>query len=455
MDKFYHIENKILKKIIPNNDDKKNLELTIISLKKLINNEIKNKNLPLKIELVGSTAKDTYLKDNLDIDIFLLFPRSFPRIELEKNSLDIGRKLLQNYEESYAEHPYIRGYYKNYKVEIVPCYEIENASQKLSAVDRTPLHTKYIEKHLLNIQKNQVRLLKQFLIGIGCYGAEADVEGFSGYLCEILILKFGTFRNLIENASKWKKGVELSLTIDNNNNFKTPLTFIDPIDDERNVSSALSIDKFNIFILACNNYIKNPSINFFFPNKIEPWSLNKINFEISKQKAFFIGIIFPKPDIIIENLYPQIRKAAKSIMYSTKRYGFKIFDVKYNLDENQKKIFIIIKTDNKPISKSYIHEGPPLDRKKNVDDFILKWKNNLKAIENPYKKNNRIYVELKRDFLDIEEYLKSNILNFSLGKHLDKIEIDRIKIVGIDKLIIDNLRYFWTEYLDGKKPWER
>ena len=96
-----------------------------------------------------------------------------------------------------------------------------------------------------------------------------------------------------------------------------------------------------------------------------------------------------------------------------------------------------------------------MDRKNNVDDFILKWENNPKAIKNPYKKNNRIYVELKRDFVNIEEYLKSNILNFSLGKHLDKIEIDRIKIVGMDKLIIDNLRYFWTEYLDGKMPWER
>ena len=97
---------------------------------------------------------------------------------------------MDNSEESYAEHPYIRGYYKNYKIEIVPCYKIEKASQKLSAVDRTPLHTQFIKENLKENQKKEVRLLKQFLIGIDWYGAEADVEGFSGYLCEILILTF-------------------------------------------------------------------------------------------------------------------------------------------------------------------------------------------------------------------------------------------------------------------------
>jgi tRNA nucleotidyltransferase (CCA-adding enzyme) len=452
-----NIEKKVLKEITPNNKDVSNLNIVIKNLKKIINNEIKSNKIPAKIELVGSTAKNTYLKNNLDIDIFLLFPKSYPKIKFEKQILNIGRKILKNPEESYAEHPYIRGNYEKYKVEIVPCYKIENASQKLSAVDRTPLHTKYIKKNLSNSQRKEVRIFKQFLIGIGCYGAEADVEGFSGYLCEILILKFGNFRNLIKNASHWDYGEKFSLRNDDLNKykFKTPLIFIDPVDNERNVSSALSKSQFKLFILACKNYLINPNIHFFFPNKIEPWNLKKIKSKIRNQEAKFIGIILPKPNIIKENLYPQIRKAVKSIIISSKRYGFKIYDVLYYLDEIDEKIFIIIKLDKKPISVSFIHNGPPLSHKENVDDFVRKWKNNSRIIKEPFIKENRIFVELKRDFVNIEDFLRYNILNLSLGKHLDKIDIKKINIVNIDKLIVRNLSCFWTEYLDGKMSWER
>jgi tRNA nucleotidyltransferase (CCA-adding enzyme) len=454
MNKHDDIETKILKKINPTENDRKNLKSAINNLKISINDYIKNNDLPIKIELVGSTAKDTYLRENLDIDIFLLFPKSYNKKELENISLLIGRKLLKDYEESYAEHPYIRGYYKKYKVEIVPCYDIKNASQKLSAVDRTPFHTEYIKKKISNKQKNEVRLLKQFLIGINCYGAEADIEGFSGYLCEILILKFGTFRNLINEASNWNVGIELTLTRNSKNKFKTPMTFIDPIDEERNVSSALSKNKFNNFIFACKNYIKKPSVYFFFPNKIIPWSLNKIKNEVKKQNAFFIGIVFPKPDVIIENLYPQIRKAAKSINISAKKYGFKINNINYYLSE-YKKIYIIIKLESKSISNFLIHYGPPLNHKKNVDEFISKWEDNPKTLKKPYINNNRIYVNIKRDYITIKDFLINNIDNLSLGKHLDKINLTKIKFIENEELIIEDLRIFWTNYLDGKMPWER
>jgi tRNA nucleotidyltransferase (CCA-adding enzyme) len=455
MEKIEDINKRILQEIIPTIDDINNINLTIKKLKLLIKKEIIKRKLPAQIQLVGSTAKNTYLKKNLDIDLFLLFPKSYSKVEFAKTSILIGKKILKNPEESYAEHPYIRGYFSNYKVEIVPCYKIENASQKLSAVDRTPLHTKYIKKNLTASQKNEVRLLKQFLIGVGCYGAEADIEGFSGYLCEILILKFGKFINLIKNASNWNYREEFSLNKIKKNQFKTPLIFIDPVDDERNVSSALSKEKYKLFILACKNYLKKPSINFFFPNKTDPWTLKKIKFEIKKRETLFIGLILPKPNIIIENLYPQIRKAAKSIKTSAKKYGFKIYDVFYYVEEKKRRIYIVINLDPKPLSESYTHIGPPLNHKENVEDFINKWKNNPKTVKEPYDKNDRIFVEIKREYLNIKDFLRFNIINLSLGKHLDKIDINKIRIVDVDDINIENLKCFWTEYLDGKMSWER
>jgi len=449
-----NIEKKVLKKITPNTKDKKKIESTILQLKKKVNQEIIKKKIPISIELVGSIAKDTYLKNNLDIDLFLLFPISITKKEIAINSLSIGKKVLNNTEESYAEHPYIRGYFNEYKTEIVPCYKIEKASQKLTAVDRTPLHTEYIKRNLQEFQKQEVRLIKQFFKGIGCYGAEAEIEGFSGYLCEILILKFKFFINLIKYASKWNYGEKFTLINKKIPSFDSPLIFIDPVDNDRNVASAVSLDKFNLFVFACKQYLIKPRLTYFFPNKIPSWPLTKIKNELNKKNFYYVGIIFSKPDIIDENLFPQLRKATRSIWYNCKKYGYKIHDTTFNINNPKKQIIIIIKTEKEKLSKSYIHNGPPVKLKKNVKEFKNKWEKSPKVIIKPYEKNGRIFVEVEREYTDIIEFLKNQVKNLSMGKHLDEIIKKNYEVVGLEKLLNRNLKIFWTKYLDTKKSWE-
>jgi tRNA nucleotidyltransferase (CCA-adding enzyme) len=449
------IEKKILKKIAPSLQQRTELEACIQDLKKAVQREITKRKLSISIELVGSTAKDTFLIDALDIDLFLLFPIKTPREELEKNGLIIGRAVLKNTEEGYAEHPYVKGFYQQYKTEIVPCYKIESAEQLLSAVDRTPLHTKYVKKHLLDSQKNDVRLFKQFLQGIGCYGAEAEIEGFSGYLCELLIIKYESFCNLIYNAQKWTIGERLTLSDEDFPFFDTPLTVIDPVDNNRNVASALSKEKFEIFIKACKEYVKKPCITFFFPNKVQSWSLEKIQREIEKLGSLFIGIEIEKPDIISENLHPQIRKAVCSIQDVCERNDFTILDTAFHIDDERNTIFITIKTTKEPLSEMLTHAGPPIKLKKNVHDFLQKWKNNPRAVTKPYEKDGRIYVEMERKYRDIKHLLKDQVKNLSIGKNLDVCVKKGYKIIGLDKLLNKGTKVFWTVYLDKKMPWER
>ena len=448
------IEKQILEVITPKDKDRKQLKEILKDLKQIVNSEIKITKIPASIEIVGSIAKDTYLRNDLDIDLFLTFPTKYSKEKMGKQTLEIGRKILTNTEECYAEHPYIRGFFKKYKIELVPSYKIESASQKLSAVDRTPLHTKYIKKNLKENQKQEVRLFKRFLKGIGCYGAEAEIEGFSGYLCEILILKYGSFSMLIQHAIKWKHGEKLALSDNGFPSFNTPLVFIDPVDSERNVASALSIEKFNLFIRACSEYLGKPSINFFFPNPVKPWIIEKIRNTVEKQDMLYIGVEFDKPDIIDENLYPQIRKATRAIWNTCKRYGFKIHDVIFHIDAVLDKVIIVVKTDPVALSKTFVHMGPPVKLKKYVDEFIRKWENNPKLVKDPYEEKGRIYVELEREYIEIKSFLKHQVKYLSLGKSIDKKK-KSFKIVEQSKLYRKDLRVFWTIYLDGKAPWER
>jgi len=447
------IEKKVLEKITPSPGYKKKIDRIVNEINGLIKKEIKKRNLQVTTELVGSIAKDTYLKDDLDIDFFLKFPTRYQKERIGESAISIGRAILKDTKESYAEHPYIRGFYKECKVEIVPCYKIENASQKLSAVDRTPLHTKYVKKNLPESKKIDVRLFKQFLKGIGCYGAEAEIEGFSGYLCEILIIKYESFNNLIKNVQKWRVGEKLALLKVNYPSFNTPLTFIDPVDTKRNVASAVSKEKFDVFINASKEYLKKPLLTFFFPNKIKPWSIQKIKEELDKQNFQFVGIKIKKPDIIPENLYPQVRKAARSIEDICVRYDFSIFDVPFYVGDDN--IYIIIKSKKEPLSKTKIHTGPPLKLKENASNFIKKWRDDTRVIQKPYEKNGRLYIEIKREYTQIQHLLINQIDNLSLGKSIDKIVKKKYTILEIKDLLKENLEAFWTEYLDGKMPWER
>jgi len=442
------IERTVLKKITPNKQEKRQIEQVIEALKDRVNEEIKKIKIPITLELVGSTAKDTYIQSAVDIDLFLVFPATTPREILQKKGLAIGRAILEHQEECFAEHPYVRGVFKGYKTELVPCYKIETASQKLSAVDRTPLHTRYVKEHLKETQKKEVRLIKQFLKGIGCYGAEAEIEGFSGYLCEILILRYKSFQQLIESVQNWNYGEKLTLKKGKYQEFTTPLTFIDPVDSDRNVASALSKEK---FIRACTEYKKHPRLTFFFPNEPTPWPLEKIKKELETKE--FIGIQLPKPKIISENLYPQIRKALRAIQELCERYDFTIQDTIYFVSSQH--VSLILHPTTILLPKLVLHTGPPTTLKKNADEFIHKWIDHPRTRKKPYEKNKRLYVEIEREFTDIRMLLRQQLNKLSLGKNIDLMIVKGFTIVEKKELLKDKNRLFWTTYLDQHMPWER
>ncbi len=453
MKKMNKIEKQVLNKVTPTREYHRKITEIVEEIKVILKNEIKKRKLPVTIQLVGSIAKDTYLQKNMDIDFFICFPTSYNKEFIAKNALSIGKSFLKNTEESYAEHPYLRGYYKDFYIELVPCYKIENAEQKLSAVDRTPLHTKYIIDNITESQKQEIRLLKQFLRGINCYGAEAQIQGFSGYLCEIIILFYKTFENTIKKASGWKRQTKLSLGEKDFLDFSTSLVFIDPVDSNRNVASVITKENYDLFVKACNEYIKNPRYTFFFPNPIKPWSLDKIREKINEQDCKYLGISFKKPEIIDENLYPQIRKTSRSVSENLKRYDFRVYDTSYFV--NKKYTYIIIKIYKEVLSKTMVHAGPPVIRKENAKEFLKKWENNKLVIKKPYQKDDRWFVEIKRQYIDAKKFLEKEFEKLSLGKHIDKVVYKKFTVLEIDELLSENLRFFWTKYLDDKMPWER
>ena len=207
--------------------------------------------------MVGSIAKGTYL-EGTDIDIFLVFQKG---TNLKEEGLAIARKILPEGKELYAQHPYLRGEIKGVGIDLVPCFAIDKSTESISAVDRTPFHTDWVVSNITGLE-NEVRLTKQFLKAIGAYGANSAIGGFSGYLVEILCIKYGGFLNLIKELSQWRPPVIID---EIKNAPDSPIMICDPVDHKRNVAAGVTLKGLGTAILASKSFIDKPSMNFFYP----------------------------------------------------------------------------------------------------------------------------------------------------------------------------------------------
>src|SRR5207244_3595868 len=139
--------------------------------------------------------------------------------------------------------------------------------------------------------------------------AEAKVLGFSGYLCELLVLKYGSFRGVLENSLSWRPTTVLELDRPPARTFTEPLVVVDPVDPNRNVASAVGVEQMATFVHAARAYLQAPHERFFFPRPLKPLPLPKLRALVRQRGAGLLAISIPAPTVPQPVLYPQLREA--------------------------------------------------------------------------------------------------------------------------------------------------
>jgi tRNA nucleotidyltransferase (CCA-adding enzyme) len=399
--------------------------------------------------LVGSVAKGTYLKDP-DIDLFLRFPKATPKASVESVGLRLGKAIFPRGVEKYAQHPYINGEFEGTQVDAVPCMEMDPGSQIMTAVDRTPLHTQFIRTHLSETQRDQVRYLKAFAKGIGVYGANEEVQGFSGYLCELLIVLYGDFAGTLEHAKAWKEGERLMVPgfPDAGLEYDAPLVLIDPTDWKRNVAQAVSQHNLDMFKNASSTFLLQPSIKFYFPNRPRPLA----NEEVQEFLKHFemLCISFEIPMIMVDSLSAQIRKTERSFCSLFKRNGIEVHRSAYFIKD---RAFIILAYDRGTFEKPTLHKGPPVNNP-HAKRFKDIWTGDLSVIEGPFEKEGFLYVLKRRDFHSSEELIRQNLECIGTGKNLKEVLSRSLMLTkDMDMLNLD-LREQLAVFIRVSNPWE-
>lgn len=439
------LEDDVLKKISPTPERRKAIQGSVNSLLARTKEEADKEGLGLRVSLVGSVAKDTFLREP-DIDIFILFPETVSRDRLEAVGLAIGKRILRVHEERYAEHPYVHGEWDGLEVDLVPCYQISDTALLRSAVDRTPFHTKYVQSHLREEQKGEVRLLKQFAKGIGVYGAEAKVQGFSGYLLELLVMKYGTFREVLEASAAWTRGTALSLEGEGTKKFDEPFIFYDPVDNKRNVASALSPNCLALFIFASQAYLKGPSELFFFPRQREPLELDVIRSMLDERGSGLLLVRMERPALIDDNLYPQVRRSLDGICALLSSHDFRVIDGAYHVAED---LSFVLELEELVLSRGRRHSGPPAWIE-NASSFLERW--GKKGLSRPFLEGGHWMVVAPRNHPSADDLIKVKLYTAALGSDIRKHMAAEV-LMGAEVLTEEN-RPLLSALLDKRMSWE-
>ncbi|MDE1856324.1 MAG: CCA tRNA nucleotidyltransferase, partial [Candidatus Micrarchaeota archaeon] len=293
----------------------------------------------VKLVIAGSIARSTNLKGDHDIDIFMLFDKKVPKKTLERQGIAYAKKVMGakegKFEIKYAQHPYARLHLKeiDMRVDVVPAYKIDSIEELATAVDRTPLHTRFINDHLSDRQRDDVRLLKYLLKTHNIYGAEAMTQGFSGYLCELMVHSFGSLDNLLENAVRFRSPLALNPKnmaekIDKSifKKFNSEFVVIDPVDKDRNVAAGVSQESLARFMLVAKEFLDKPDAKVFLGAGFSHSDVRKRVDAMLKASGLHLYLIETKiPDKSEDIIWPQLRKASDIIAAEAKKRGFDIY----------------------------------------------------------------------------------------------------------------------------------
>ncbi len=444
------LEDAILARIRPTPQEEASLEAMVRDLLAEVQGVLKSRGWEAKPFVSGSVAKGTHLT-GADVDLFVAFPPDLPREDLETRGLALG-EILERGVHMYAEHPYTRGFYRGIQVEIVPCYRITDASQRMSAVDRTPLHVDYVLGHLGEGQGDQIRLLKAWSEGIGLYGAEAKIRGFSGYLCELLVLKYGSFRGVLEACQGWRRGGVLELDRAAARAFDEPLALVDPVDPNRNVASAVSLEQMATFVHAAREYLREPREAFFFPKPLRPLTMARLRAVARKRSGTLLALSVRAPAVTEDVLWPQLRKAHRAFLDLFAREGFGVHDSRFDLVGKEAVFLFEFATASLP--RVLRHEGPPV-WVRNAKDFQEKWRSDSRTLAGPFLVGDRWTVDVAREFTDAAALVKASWRSLSLGKDLEKSARRSLRLHAGAAALRAPYAEAWTRLFDRRFPWER
>ncbi len=415
-DEFGAVVARVRDRVTPTPQQRAGVDTVVDELTSRAEDAVAELSVDADVLLVGSTARNTWIAGDRDIDLFVSFSPDLDRDDLESYGLTVGHSVLPDGHEEYAEHPYVVGEYDGYQVDCVPCYNVDTATDIQSAVDRTPFHTRYLESRLDDNLADDVRVCKQFLKAIGVYGSDLRTRGFSGFLTELLVVEYGGFRPFVEAAADWQPPVRFDPEDHGQVTFEDPLVVIDPTDPARNVAAVLSAENVARLQHYARELLADPRAELFERVAREPFTAADVREAIAARKTTPVALTFDTPDIVDDQLWPQLEKSRAGIADECDRRGFDVFRSDVFATEETAVCFFELAVAERPRVER--HEGPPVHVREHASGFYQQYADGDEY--GPFLDGDRYVVERERTFITAADLLDSDALfEMALGAHVE------------------------------------
>ena len=461
---------QVAKKVVPTALEQRKMSRLSVELREEIETTLGKAGIEGTVSEQGSFARGTWLREEADLDIFTKFSPNMERGEWEERVLPVLRKGLDRFKvtQRYAEHPFLEFYVDRIRVNIVPCYDVKIGQWK-SATDRTPYHTEYMKGRLTERLRLQARLLKKFVKGIGAYGAEIRIGGFSGMLIDSLTLHYGSLLETLTQASKWAPGVllEVERSADtspkaNESKFDSDLVVIDPVDPNRNLAAALRPLRLWNFVAAGREFLRQPGLWYFFPPKFMAKTKVQFGKRVDKLGWELIVVSFRHRTLVMDVLWGQLMKLARSFVDMMVREDFHTRRSEVWTDEKTESA-ILVETDVATLPPIKTHQGPPVWKETDSRSFLDRHTSARDTIRGPRVEGDRWLVEKKRQVISAGDLLKRSVRDkmygLSLPKQLEEAFPRTARVLkGREALSLlgkDGFDKVLWEFLEAKPSWLR
>ncbi len=412
-DRIEAIFEKTISRVKPEKQVFKEVDDTI----KKINALLKKNKIKAVCVAGGSYAKGTILKNDFDIDLFVRFDYDYRSRDISKL---LGRALKPLKPELvHGSRDYYQLKKKSLLFEMVPVLKINNYKQAVNVTDMSPLHVDYVKKHLSKKPRlgSEIRLAKQFCKAVKVYGAESYIRGFSGHVLDLMIIYYGSFENLLMQASVWGGKVVLDPASHlkdpmkqlNKSKTQSPLIIVDPIQPDRNAAAAVSREKFELFKDKAKEFLEKPSEECFAIKKLRVKELK------AKAKKECLVVLKAKPLKGKEDVIgAKVMKSFEHIKKHLKKHDFTLIEAGWEFEEKKSTLYYIVKKEK--LSDKVVLKGPPAREKVNVKRFKSKHK---KVLE----KKGRFFAEEKRKYKTPEKLIKDLIKGEYIKQRVSRISI--------------------------------
>jgi tRNA nucleotidyltransferase (CCA-adding enzyme) len=267
--------------------------------------------------------------------------------------------------------------------------------------------------HFDDEKRRQVRLLKKFFKSVGIYGAEIATEGFSGYVSEVLLLKYSSFDKVLYSAANDWQNKQIIVAVSDYNSdfvktFNSPLIIIDPVDSRRNLGTAISPESVGKFMLAARAFREKPSLQFFKEDRKKycHYSYRRSNMELLLRNVLVVEFSHESksPDVI----WGQLKRTTNAIAKQLELARFEVLRSSCITDEKNSAAlaFLLESITLPPYTKK---RGPEVFRRDDTTAFLSNTKH--KPIARWVDKEMRIAMVVERKATDARKLVKSLLLN--------------------------------------------